>query len=51
MGGSTGSEVDTIEYVQIASTGDAIDFGDLNGSARRRGLAYPTVTEGYNVRI
>ena len=29
MGGYSGSFLDTIDYVTIASTGDAADFGDL----------------------
>ena len=33
-GGSTPTFVNTIEYITIASTGDAADFGDLT-SARR----------------
>ena len=28
-GGSTGSEINNIDYVTIASTGNASDFGDL----------------------
>ena len=28
---------DTIDYINISSTGDAIDFGDLTGSGRRTG--------------
>jgi len=30
MGGSTPSQVDVIQYITIASTGDASDFGDLS---------------------
>ena len=32
-GGNTGSVVDTIDYVQIASTGNATDFGNLSAVA------------------
>ena len=28
-GGATPSQLDTIDYITIASTGDATDFGDL----------------------
>ena len=28
---------DTIDYINISSTGDAVDFGDLTGSGRRTG--------------
>ena len=33
-GGSTGSNTDTIDYVQIMTTGNAIDFGNLNVSGQ-----------------
>ena len=32
FGGETPSKVNTMDYVQFASEGDAIDFGDLTGS-------------------
>ena len=42
-GGQTPSVVNTIEYVNIKSTGDATDFGDLTSSRRYlSGLASPT---------
>ena len=28
-GGNTGSDVNVIQYVTIASTGNAVDFGDM----------------------
>ena len=31
------ARTNTIDYVQIATTGDAIDFGDLTNTARSRG--------------
>ena len=35
-GGDTGSKVNTTDYVTIASTGNAADFGDQLLSARQR---------------
>jgi len=37
-GGNDGSDIDTIQYMAIASTGTAYDFGDLvSGVARNKG--------------
>ncbi len=36
-GGYTPSITNQIQYVQIASTGDAVDFGDLTASKTRGG--------------
>jgi len=36
-GGHTGSDLNTIDYVTIASTGNATDFGDT--STNRRGMS------------
>ena len=44
-GGYTGSNVNTIEYVTIASTGNATDFGDLLGTRRQ------TAGTSSNVRV
>ena len=34
-----GSYVTTVEYVQIMTTGDALDFGDLNDTSSESGPA------------
>ena len=34
-GGNTGSDSDVIEYVTVSTTGNAADFGDLDGSDGR----------------
>ena len=42
-GGTTPSNVNTIDFITIASTGDAKDFGDLIGTANQvGGVASPT---------
>ena len=50
-GGTTPSNVNTIDYVTIASTGDAVDFGDLQGViSQSAGLSSPTrgIITGFN---
>ena len=32
VGGETPSKVNTMDYIEFASRGDAVDFGDLTGS-------------------
>ena len=39
MGGVTPSVVNTMDYIEIATTGDAKDFGDLTSGARGSGAA------------
>ena len=42
-GGTTPSSVNTIDYVTISHTGDAVDFGDLQGAtSQSAGLSSPT---------
>ena len=42
-GGTTPSSVNTIDYVTISHTGDAVDFGDLQGgTSQSAGLSSPT---------
>ena len=43
--------VRTIDYVQIMSTGNAVDFGEFTGAVTSSTVVALTVTEGYNVRI
>ena len=45
MGGLSPGESATIDYINIASAGDAIDFGDLSGN-RRNGGACASSTRG-----
>ena len=44
--GTKAGLVNIIDYVTIASTGDAIDFGDTTGSAHARACAIPSSTRG-----
>jgi hypothetical protein len=46
MGGYTGSNDDTIDYVTIASLGNAIDFGDLTVAGGRHGQGLSNGTRG-----
>ena len=42
-GGTTPSNVNTIDFITIASTGNAVDYGDLSGTASQvGGVASPT---------
>ena len=54
-GGTTPSNVNTIDYVTISHTGDAVDFGDLQGTtSQSAGLSSPTrgiITAFNNNRI
>ena len=54
-GGTTPSNVNTIDYVTIAQTGDAVDFGDLQAAtSQSAGLSSPTrgiITAFNNNRI
>ena len=34
MGGYSSSDLNTIDYIAIASAGDAVDFGDLTATTR-----------------
>ena len=43
QGGLAPSDVDTVDYINISSTGNAIDFGDLS-SARRLGAGFASST-------
>ena len=43
QGGLTPSESATVDYINISTTGDAIDFGDLSGN-RRLGAAFASST-------
>ena len=36
-GGDAGPTIDTIDFVTIASTGNAVDFGDLSAARETRG--------------
>ena len=38
-GGNTGSLVDTIDYVEIATTGNGVDFGNLTAARQGAGTA------------
>ena len=54
-GGTTPSNVNTIDYITIAATGNAVDFGDLQGTtSQSAGLSSPTrgiITAFNNNRI
>ena len=43
QGGLAPSDVDTVDYINISSTGNAIDFGDLS-AARRLGAGFASST-------
>ena len=45
-GGSTGSLSNVIEFVVIATEGDATDFGDLSGSGAVGGASFSSATRG-----
>ena len=48
QGGLTPSESATVDYINISSTGDAIDFGDLSGN-RRLGAGFASSTRVFSV--
>ena len=46
-GGGSGTYYNNIQYITIATTGNALDFGDLTGFAPQQGAGFANPTRGF----